>query len=142
MPLPVAPSNPRPGKDSAGVILVVDDQPENVQLMADVLATAGYATLGANGGAEALRLLEGQRPNAILLDMLMPEMDGFELIRRIRGNPATADIPIMVITAMLVGGDERKRLEREAQSIFQKGTFWIEDLLKEVARIIARKPGP
>jgi len=140
--VPVAPTNSKPRGKSAGVVLVVDDQPENVQLMADVLATAGYTTLAANGGPEALRLLETQRPQAILLDMLMPEMDGFELIRRIRGNPATADIPIMVITAMLVGDEERKRLDHEAQSIFQKGTFWIEDLLKEVARIIALKPGP
>jgi len=140
--LPAAPHSPKTEKKAAGVILVVDDQAENVQLMADVLATAGYTTLAANGGPEALRILESKRPHAILLDMLMPEMDGFEVIRRIRANAATADIPIMVITAMLVSDEDRKRIEREAQSIFQKGTFWIEDLLKEVARIIALKPGP
>lgn len=117
-------------------VLIVDDQPENVQLMADVLASDGYDTLSANSGPEALDVLNTERPSAILLDMLMPGMDGFELIRRIRANPETAKIPILVITAMLVSDEDRQRLEKEAHSIFQKGTFWIEDLLKEVARLV------
>jgi CheY-like chemotaxis protein len=121
-------------------VLIVDDQPENVQLMADVLSTNGYDTLSANSGAEALDVLSRARPQAILLDMLMPGMDGFEVIRRIRENPQTARLPIMVITAMLVSDEDRQRLEKEAQSIFQKGTFWIEDLLNEVARLVNLAP--
>jgi CheY-like chemotaxis protein len=121
-------------------VLIVDDQPENVQLMADVLSTNGYDTLSANSGAQALDVLSRARPQAILLDMLMPGMDGFEVIRRIRENPQTARLPIMVITAMLVSDEDRQRLEKEAQSIFQKGTFWIEDLLNEVARLVNLAP--
>jgi len=124
-------------KKKGATILVVDDQEENVQLMADVLSSAGYVTLAAHSGLEALELLKTNAPRAILLDMLMPGMDGFEVIRRIRDNPATARIPIMVITAMWVSDEDRQRIEREAQSIFQKGTFWIEDLLNEVARVVA-----
>ncbi len=127
-------------KRKGATILVVDDQEENVQLMADVLSSANYVTLTANSGPEALELLKANAPSAILLDMLMPGMDGFEVIRRIRDNPATAQIPIMVITAMWVSDEDRQRIEREAQSIFQKGTFWIEDLLKEVARLVALRP--
>ncbi len=122
------------------MILLVDYQPENVQLMADVLSSDGYETLAANSGPEALQKLKEHKPHAILLDMLMPEMDGFEVLRRIRDNPETAQIPIMVITAMWVSDEDRQRIEREAQSIFQKGTFWIEDLLKEVARLVALRP--
>lgn len=130
-------------KKKEATILVVDDQDENVQLMADVLSSANYTTLAAHSGPEALDLLKTHTPSAILLDMLMPGMDGFEVIRRIRDNPVTARIPIMVITAMWVSDEDRQRLEREAQSIFQKGTFWIEDLLKEVARLVAlRLPTP
>ncbi len=127
-------------RKKGATILVVDDQEENVQLMADVLSSAGYVTLTANSGPEALDLLKTNTPRAILLDMLMPVMDGFEVIRRIRDNPVTAQIPIMVITAMWVSDEDRQRIEREAQSIFQKGTFWIEDLLKEVARLVALGP--
>ena len=129
-----------PSDKKNALVLIVDDQPEQVQLMTDVLASDGYATLAANSGAEALELLQANRPSAILLDMLMPEMDGFELIQRIRANPHTARIPIMVITAMLLDDEDRQRLEKEAQCIFQKGTFWIEDLLKEVARLVNLLP--
>ena len=127
-------------KKKSATILVVDDQPENVQLMADVLTSNGYVTLSANSGPEALEILKTSQPNAILLDMLMPGMDGFEVIRRIRDNPQTAHIPIMVITAMWVSDEDRQRIESQAQSIFQKGTFWIEDLLNEVARLVALRP--
>ena len=132
-----------PQKKGSATVLVVDDQAENVQLMADVLSSAGYVTVTASSGPEALDHLQRTQPAAILLDMLMPDMDGFEVMRRIRDNPQTAHIPIMVITAMWVSDEDKKRIDREAQSIFQKGTFWIEDLLKEVARLVAlRPPGP
>lgn len=118
-------------------VLVVDDQPENVQLMADVLASDGYVTLAANSGPEALELLKTNQPGAILLDLMMPQMDGYEVLRRVRENPQTAHIPVMVITALLLSDEERLRIERSAQGIFLKGTFWIEDLLKEVARLVS-----
>ncbi len=121
-------------------ILVVDDQQENVDLMAHVLASDGYDTLAANSGPEALQLLESRRPAAVLLDMLMPGMDGFEVIRRIRKNPATAKTPVLVITAMWVSDEDRKSIDSLAQGILQKGTFWIEDLLKEVARLVNLPP--
>lgn len=127
-------------KKKNATILVVDDQPENVQLMAGVLTTEGYATLAAHSGPEALEILKNQKPDAVLLDMLMPGMDGFEVMRKIRENPHTAQIPIMVITAMWIGDEDRERITREAQGILQKGTFWIDDLLKEVARIVAHPP--
>jgi two-component system cell cycle response regulator len=117
-------------------ILVVDDQPENVQLMADVLASDGYPTLVANSGPEALDVLNTHQPSAILLDLMMPGMDGYEVLRRVRGNPKTAHIPVMVITALMLSDEDRVRIERDAQAIFLKGTFWIEDLLKEVARLV------
>lgn len=120
----------------APLILVVDDQHENVELMAHVLESNGYRTIAANSGPQALELLRTARPAAVLLDLLMPGMDGFEVMRRIRDNPDTARLPIMVITAMLVSDEERQRLDRQAQCIFQKGTFWIEDLLKEVERLV------
>lgn len=131
---------PEAAKRKNATILVVDDEPENVQLMAGVLTSDGYATLAAKSGAEALEILKTQRPDAVLLDMLMPGMDGFEVMRRIRENPQTAKIPIMVITAMWIGDEDRERINREAQGILQKGTFWIEELLKEVARIVALPP--
>ena len=117
-------------------ILVVDDEPANVELMADVLRSAGYATLPANSGREALAVLAKEKPAAILLDMRMPGMDGFEVIRRVRENPETHDLPIMVITAMLYEGAEQEKLRSETQHIFLKGTFLVEELLSEVKRVV------
>ena len=122
--------------EKKAAILIVDDQPENVQLMAGVLATNGYLTLAAHSGREALEILKTQPADAVLLDMLMPGMDGFEVMHRIRENPKTAGIPILVITAMWISDEDRTRIQREAQGILQKGTFWIEELLKEVARVL------
>lgn len=129
-------------ENSNVTILVVDDEPANVELMSDVLRTAGYDTLAASSGREALKLLAVHKPSAILLDMRMPEMDGFEVIRRLRENPETRDIPVMVVTAMFYEGAKQETLQREAQSILLKGSFLVEDLLKEVSRVIqSRKAG-
>lgn len=123
-------------------VLIVDDEPQNVQLLVEVFEYAGYATLAAGSGEEALTLARARRPDAMLLDLIMPGMDGFEALRRLRADPETRDLPVMVITAMHVDDAGREFLARNAQSIFQKGAFWIEDLLKGVERMLLRSASP
>lgn len=123
----------------AATILVVDDESQNVSLMVEVLEYAGYSTLAAASGQEALEILARQRPDAMLLDLLMPGMDGFEVIRRMRANAATAGIPVMVVTASYLDERAREFLKQNTQSLFQKGSFWIEDLLREVERVLAER---
>jgi CheY-like chemotaxis protein len=77
---------------------VVDDDPVVVALLAEALAARGYRVLAALG-AQALRLAREARPTVILLDLQMPQMDGAEVCRRLRAEPATADIPIVLISA-------------------------------------------
>jgi adenylate cyclase len=93
------------------VILVVDDLPQNVRLLDAVLSPRGYEVVAASSGEEALRLLVDHSPDLILLDILMPEMDGYEVCRRIRKDPATAFLPVVMITA---SGDQQKLLAIEA----------------------------
>lgn len=81
-------------------ILVVDDDPDNLFLMAEVLRLEGYEVQTAKSGFEALEKLEGVLPQLILLDVMMPEMNGFEVCRRIRSNLRTATIPILFLTAL------------------------------------------
>jgi CheY-like chemotaxis protein len=102
-----------------------------------VFAHAGYRALGASNGAEALEIARAERPAAILLDLIMPVMDGFEVLRRLRADAELRHTPVMVITAMHVDEAQREFLVHNAQSVFQKGAFWIEDLLHEVERILA-----
>ena len=82
-----------------GRILVVDDAPANIQAVTAILREHGYQISVATNGRQALSVLERVRPDLILLDVLMPEMDGFEACRRIKHNPAYQDIPIIFLTA-------------------------------------------
>ncbi len=80
-------------------ILLVDDQPENRRFLEAVLEPYGYAISSASSGAEALRLIETDPPDLILLDVVMPEMKGYEVCRRVRANAATRSLPVVMITA-------------------------------------------
>ena len=80
-------------------ILVVDDQAQNVRLLDAVLSPRGYRVVSADSGEQALDLLSEEQPHLVLLDILMPGMDGYEVCRRIRDNPDTAYLPVVMITA-------------------------------------------
>ena len=84
----------------AATILVVDDEPTNISILAQLLS-AEYQVLVANSGARALELVNSDRqPDLVLLDVMMPEMSGFEVCERIKASPLTADIPVIFVTAM------------------------------------------
>lgn len=81
-------------------ILIVDDDERNRKLL-DVFARAdGHQTISAKDGEEALLLAASHTPNLILLDLMMPGMDGFDLVRRLKDNPATQSIPLMIVSAL------------------------------------------
>jgi len=81
-------------------ILVVDDTPRNVKLLADLLTVKGYAVIMASSGPEALMKLDAKSPDLVLLDVVMPEMSGYEVCQKIRDNPATAMLPVVMVTAL------------------------------------------
>jgi class 3 adenylate cyclase/CheY-like chemotaxis protein len=92
-------------------VLVVDDLPQNVRLLDAVLSPRGYDVLTAGSGQEALDLLKEHEIDLVLLDIVMPGLDGYEVCRRIREEPATAFLPVVMITA---SGDQEKRQAIEA----------------------------
>ena len=85
-------------KNIAGRVLVVDDQPSNLRVISALLERHGYAVTTAEHGADALAALEGQLPDLLLLDMLMPGMDGFDLLREIRARAAWSSLPVVFLT--------------------------------------------
>ena len=89
-------------------ILVVDDTPANLQLLAGMLKTHGYRVRPVNSGELALRAVQAEAPDLILLDITMPELDGYEVCRRLKANPAFAEIPVLFISAL--NGAEDKTL--------------------------------
>jgi adenylate cyclase len=92
-------------------ILVVDDLPQNIKLLDAVLSPRGFTVLSAGSGEEALKLLSAHIPDLVLLDIVMPGLDGYKTCRRIRANPLTSFLPVVMITA---SGDEQKVLSIEA----------------------------
>ena len=89
----------RPQWSDEATILVVDDQPPNIRLLDAVLSPRGYRVLTAASGEEALDVLREEAPHVVLLDIMMPGMDGYEVCRRIREHPETAYLPVVMITA-------------------------------------------
>lgn len=80
-------------------IMVVDDDPDTVSILARYIRREGFAALEASTGAECLRLAKQNAPDVILLDLMMPEMDGFAICRALRADSATAEIPVIMLTA-------------------------------------------
>jgi CheY-like chemotaxis protein len=101
-------------------ILVVDDVPKNIQVLGSVLRQAGHQVIPATSGEQALQSAETHRPDLILLDVMMPEMDGHEVLMRLRENPALRDTPVIFVTALTDKEDEKVGLELGAVDYITK----------------------
>src|SRR5262245_19924020 len=88
----------------SGRVLVVDDNEDNLKIIQEILRTRGFTVRLARDGASALKSLEEERPDVILLDVMMPEMDGIEVLDRIRAHPQLGSLPVILVTAK--GQDE------------------------------------
>jgi signal transduction histidine kinase/DNA-binding response OmpR family regulator len=119
-------------------VLVVDDEREVVELIEQVLGDEKIQVCSAADGRQALQTLEQDIPDLILLDLMMPEMDGFELIRHLQANPAWADIPVIVITAKTLSVEDRMMLEGRVVSIIAKDGMNTVDVLKEISCIMKK----
>jgi class 3 adenylate cyclase/CheY-like chemotaxis protein len=114
-------------------VLVVDDQPQNLRLLDAVLSPRGYTVLSASSGAEALRVLAGGGVDLVLLDILMPEMNGYEVCRRIRSDPETAFLPVVMVTAS--GAQERLASLQAGADDFVQKPFDQNELLARIASL-------
>jgi CheY-like chemotaxis protein len=120
-------------------VLVVDDDPKSVALVSKQLQSAGYSPEGAYGGQEALDMIRSDPPALIVLDLMMPQVSGFDVVHGLRADPETADIPIIVLTAKLLSRDDRAVLSSKVQQVMEKTSFHSSALVAEVKRALARK---
>jgi signal transduction histidine kinase/DNA-binding response OmpR family regulator len=125
-----------PQSDEDKAILLVDDDPRALELLEETLRSAGYETESVRSGTRALEVLSSKLVSAVLLDLLMPGMDGFEVIRHIRQEATLRELPIFVMTAKNLTGDELAVLTRETQALFHKNGSWQQQLIVEVGRIL------
>jgi class 3 adenylate cyclase len=123
--------------DGPGTILVVDDTPQNIRLFEAVLTPRGYKLVSAASGQEALEAAASSRPDLVLLDIMMPGMDGHEVCRRLREDPATSMLPIIMVTAS--GPQEKlKGLESGADDFVSK-PFEVAELLARIKSLLRVK---
>jgi signal transduction histidine kinase/CheY-like chemotaxis protein len=118
-------------------LLVVEDDDTTRTVIQHALERDGWTITQAENGRVALARLAEERPDAILLDLMMPEMDGFEFLAELRRQETWRDIPVVVLTAMDLTDEHRRRLNGDVERIVQKGAYGCEELLHEVGRLLA-----
>ena len=118
-------------------ILVVDDTPQNVKVLDAILTPRGYTVVAATSGAEALQKVQTEAPDLVLLDILMPGMSGYEVAQRLRADPATRFLPIVMVTALGAQEEKVKAIEAGADDFLSKPVNQLELLarVKSLLRI-------
>ncbi len=128
-----------PQTDDDAAILLVDDDPKTLELLEETLRSAGYETQSVRSGPRALEVLSSKLVGAVMLDLLMPGMNGFEVIRHIRQAPNLKELPVFIMTAKTLTPEECTLLNRETQAMFQKNGSWHQQLLVEVDRVVRKR---
>jgi len=125
-----------------GTVLVIDDDPVDLKLMQAALEPEGYRVLTAAGGEEGLSLIRSERPAVVLLDLLMPDVDGFAVVERVHADPEIADVPIVVLTAKEMTLADRERLDGRISFLAQKGAFGRAELVDLIAHLAGARGAP
>jgi signal transduction histidine kinase/CheY-like chemotaxis protein len=120
-------------------ILIVEDDPANRDLIRRTLEKAGWVVEEAENGEVALARIEANRPSLVLLDLMMPQVDGFDLLARIREREDLRKIPVVVITAKDLTEDERERVTENVRQVLQKGKYSRDELLTYVRDLVAEQ---
>ena len=124
-------------------VLIIDDNPLDRLLVKRVLQNnKPYRVFEAGSGAEGLETVAAHQPDLIILDLNMPEMDGFEVLDRLKANPSDAHIPVVVVSAKELAPDEKKRLEGKIASLWQKGSFSADTLMSHLVQTIKKPERP
>jgi CheY-like chemotaxis protein len=119
-------------------VLVVDDDPKAVELVAVRIRRMASEVFRAYGGREAIEVARRELPDLIVLDLIMPDVDGFEVVRALSDDPATAGIPVIVVTASEITPNDRVRLDGDVASVIRKANFDGKQFVAEVRRAMGR----
>ena len=118
-------------------ILVVDDEKDVLLMLEKRLTYAGYSVITADNGFDALALAKSKRPDLIILDIVMPEMEGGEVAGKLKENPQTRNIPVMFLTAILSKDEDISNDHRVADNIIFAKPFEPEELLSQISKLIS-----
>lgn len=124
----------KPVKD----ILVIDDSKQDAALMHAMLEPEGYSVHTEEGGTRGLAAIQKKQPDLLILDLMMPDMSGFEVIRQLKLTPETAQIPIFIVSAKTLTEIEAEYLRKNTEGLLVKGQYKREDMVGEVTNCLAR----
>ncbi len=120
-------------------VLIVDDNLDDLNVMTEVAVTAGFDTETATTGGEGLRKLNNSDPNLVLLDLMLPDLNGLEVLEKIRNEPRFANLPVVIVTAKDLTSDEMRVIERSATAHVQKVESWKKDVLRRMESTLRKR---
>jgi CheY-like chemotaxis protein len=123
------------------IVLVVEDDVEQCQSMKAALAALDYVVETAENGRMGLQRIEARTPDVIVLDLMMPEMDGFEFMTALQADSARRDIPVLIVTAKDLGPDDRRRLNVGVSDVIEKNGHHRDKLVDQVHRLLVTALG-
>src|SRR5215472_858276 len=127
--------------DGPSEVLVVEDDEEHRQLVRAILGAQGWVVREAANGRLALDALAAKLPDILLLDLMMPEMDGFQLVAALQANPAWRDIPVVVVTALDLTAEDHRRLNGGVERVLSKNSFAPAELMARVGKLLLEVKG-
>ena len=119
-----------------GYLLIVEDDPDILKLLDTTLTFRGYRVITAHNGKEGLEVVQGERPAIVIADIMMPKLDGFGLVHRLRINPETRDIPVVFITATYVAAEDREFALNIGATRFIQKPVDLEDFLRMITELL------
>jgi DNA-binding response OmpR family regulator len=122
--------------EQAKRVVCIEDEPEMIDLVRLILGRKGFQVIGANGGIEGLDTVRREKPDLVLLDLMMPDMDGWEVYQQIKADPALRDIPVVVVTAKAQSIDKVLGLHIAKVDDYITKPFGPQELLESVAKIL------
>ena len=125
--------------EDKGKILVVEDEEILLTALKEELLTGGYEVEGAGDGVEGLEKVKTFKPGLILLDLLMPKMDGMEMLQKLKADQETRDVPVVILTNLSDYEKISEALSLGAMDYLVKANYKLEDLLENVKTVLARK---
>jgi two-component system, OmpR family, response regulator VicR len=119
-------------------VVCIEDEPEMIDLVRVILGRRGFNVIGANGGIEGLETVRQQKPNLVLLDLMMPDMDGWEVYQQMKADPELKEIPVIVVTAKAQSIDKVLGLHIAKVDDYITKPFGPQELLSSVEKILGQ----
>jgi two-component system response regulator VicR len=120
-------------------VVCVEDEQEMIDLIRLILSRKGFEVIGANGGRQGLETIRAEKPDVVLLDLMMPEMDGWQVYQQLKADPSTAEIPVIVVTAKAQNIDKVLGLHIAKVDDYIPKPFSLQELVDRIEAVLKRK---